>query len=36
MGRLEITPELLDANKYRVNLAEITGNMSDLLEDLAV
>lgn len=34
MGRLEITPELLDANKYRVNLAEITGNMSDLLEDL--
>ena len=34
MGRLEITPELLDARGYRVNLAEVTGNMSDLLEDL--
>lgn len=34
MGRLEITPELLDARGYQINLAEITGNMSDLLEDL--
>lgn len=34
MGRLEITPELLDAREYRVNLAEVTGNISDLLEDL--